>query len=120
MNNEIDIENSRKVILKACKKMINGEMDFLSGCLEIHKNVFNICEKDKYPDDIFGIFILISSESDHIPLTTESRELYNKEYLKELDKEAEELIDFYKKNILKGCQDVIKYLESASHQNSIR
>lgn len=105
------IKNSKKIILNCCEKMIAGEMGFLTGCIEIHKNVFNIYGKNQFPDDIFSIFILISSESTHIPLGEEAQELYSKAYLKKLDKEAEKLINFYKKDIIKGCYNVINHFE---------
>lgn len=54
MNELFYVENSKNKILENCKKMLNQEIDYLSGCLEVHKNVLNICEKNQYPNDIFN------------------------------------------------------------------
>lgn len=99
-------QKSLAKIIEIANKMLKGEINLAKGSREI------VSLKNKIEDsenNIFNTFIMVDSDTDHIPLDQHVRKIWNKNALKELDKELDEYIQDMKLSIITGCKNLIKY-----------
>ena len=54
----------------------------------------------------FHIFGVITSETDHIPMN-EMRNRCSKAFLERIDNETKELVEYYKKDVTKSCNEIL-------------
>lgn len=105
LNKQIEQKSLAKII-EIANKMLKGEINLAKGSREI------VSLKNKIEDsenDIFNTFILVDSDTDHIPLDEDIRKRWNQESLKELDKELDQYIFDMRKKILESCKELIRY-----------
>ncbi len=99
-------KESIKKIVKIANKILKEEINLALGCRQIYRLKGNTDDSD---NEIYNIFILVASDTDHIPLDQHVRKIWNKNALKELDKELDEYIQDMKLSIITACEKLIRY-----------
>jgi hypothetical protein len=101
-------DNSRRELLKLARAMLNGELSYLEGAprvLKLRSRV--IGDADITSDLAFGIFSLISSETDHLPLQ-EQRVLWASESLAKLEEKIILSEEWARPIGIKACENLIE------------
>jgi len=97
---------SKSKIISIAEKIILKEMNLLEGCRQIVRLVHNLSEEDQNNPDIL-IITTIESYLDVYP-SSKVRDLWNKNVLKEKDKELAEFWQRNESDFIKACQGIIK------------
>src|ERR1700677_209467 len=90
------------------RAMLDGSMPLLLGCKRILGPIHRL---GLGRDDAFVVFVLVDSETDHLPLDPEEKKLWNPQVLIEKEKEIAEYTvwaEGLKRNPRIACEAVIK------------
>ena len=99
-----DLTRDEKATLVAvARKIISEEIDFLDGCHEIAHLLIGFPYEN---DQDLCIFVLVNSETDHLPLGS-TRKHWDPTALEKRDKEIQNYIDRYKKDVVIASRNII-------------
>ncbi|MEM5344267.1 DUF2489 domain-containing protein [Paraburkholderia azotifigens] len=95
----------RRRLVELAHAMLDGKVSFLEGAVQVHtiKNrLIGIAERDAD----FGVFLVIMSETDHLPLEAQ-RHLWAPEALARLDPELKRTEEWARSFALQACRNLI-------------
>ncbi len=98
-------QESKDKIVSIANKMLNNNINLVDGCRQISRLRFN---SDNPNDDVFNIFVLVSSDTEDVPLDENVRKNFGSDYLKEKEAELNSYLDEMKGRILEDCRKVIE------------
>jgi hypothetical protein len=78
--------------------------DFLHSCRRLATLRHDICSDDQDVD--FNIFVVLDSETDHLP-SPEARPYCSVEWLKKSDDELKDVTAFYRKEVVEACTRLV-------------
>lgn len=109
---QIKYESIQKIV-DIASKMLKDEINLVKGSREIYRLMSNIDNPD---NNIFNIFTLIVSDTDHIPVDESVRRHFESDYLKEADEKLNKYLEHMKPEILEGCRKIIdKYSKKTNN-----
>lgn len=91
-------------------KMRNKELSFFEGAVRMAPLRFDIRGVDDFDED-FIAFVVISSETDHLPLEAQ-RPLWNPNVLKGLEAEFLRIEEWASAFAVEACENIIKRFDS--------
>ncbi len=104
INKMSDVE-ARSELVALAQAMLDGKLTFLEGSVRVvalKEQISNVADDD--PD--FLAFVLISSETDHLPLAAQ-RSLWSSEALARLEPEFKSVEDWARSFALEACKNFI-------------
>jgi hypothetical protein len=105
---QMNIKNNSDII-NIAQQMLDGQIGILEGS-RMFAHIYYSCESMPQFKALLP-FVAIESESDNLP-TEETRKYWNKEVLKEKDKEINELENYYRKTAIQACKDIINQFKN--------
>ncbi|ASW03548.1 hypothetical protein [Paraburkholderia aromaticivorans] len=105
----------RRRLVEVTHAMLDGKLSFLEGAVQVHaiKNrLIGIAERD--PD--FGAFLLIMSETDHLPLEAQ-RPLWAPEALARLEPELKRTEEWARSFAPQACRNLIARFDTVDDES---
>lgn len=104
ITNESYVLSARKRAVAVAFGMINGEVEFLEGAIELASLRHEAAVEENDPD--FMAFVVIASETDSLPIGA-PRALWSKEALAKHQPEIDAAIMWAKKVGMAACQSLV-------------
>ena len=105
MTHEEHIEKQRQRVCEVTKGMLDGSTHYLEGAIELCSLRHQVEAYES--DEAFEAFILVESETDHLPLGTE-RKYWSELALERHEHEIEELVVWAKEVSLAECKSLLE------------
>jgi hypothetical protein len=105
----------RRRLVEVAHAMLDGKLSFLEGAVQVHaiKNrLIGMAERD--PD--FGAFLLIMSETDHLPLEAQ-RHLWAPEALARLEPEFKRTEEWARSFAPQACRNLITRFDTIGDES---
>lgn len=103
--NESEVE-ARQSLVSVSRLMLSGKISFFEGAILI-RNLKDKCGGLDDHDQDFLAFVVIASETDHLPLAAQ-RHLWNPESLKRLESEFIKTEEWASTFAFKSCENLIE------------
>ena len=100
-----DVE-ARRELISLAQAMLDGELSYLEGTAKILR-VLKMLSDIEEPDRDMDVFILISSETDHLPFEND-RHLWSKEALNKLEPVLKRTEDWAKSVARDACKNLVQ------------
>ena len=106
MTNEEYVRERENGLLASFEKILQSDF----GILDLVINIYSILsEFDLHNKEEFSIFLLVESESDHLP-KAKTRHLWDSNVLTEKDEEIKNMEMHYHAEIVLGCEKLKSFL----------
>lgn len=97
--------DARKNVATIAQSLLSQNISFLEGIRQLNSLRFEVSTDDNDID--FQIFVLIDSETDHMPVK-ETRLMSAKSWLVKCDADLDAIQKFYSLDVSKSCENLIK------------
>lgn len=110
-HNERFLEEKCSEVANTARLIRDGKMNIVEGALRLSALRHDVSRKDF--DDDFMLFVVIASETDHLPVG-EVRKQYSPDALRKADREIEEVEKFYRVEVQAACEKLIARFSNAT------
>jgi hypothetical protein len=105
LSDDSQISDARKDVATIAQSLLSQNISFLEGIRQLNSLRFEVSIKDNDID--FQIFVVIDSETDHMP-AKETRLMSSKSWLVKCDADLDVIRKFYSLDVSKSCENLIK------------
>ena len=112
MNNDHQKMSPEQYAVVLAKTMLERKLSFFEGAVLMAPLRFHIKGVEQFDED-FIVFVVIESETDHLPLQAH-RHLWNEDSLKKLEPEFIHTEEWASTFAIKACENIIKRFDVAN------
>lgn len=91
-------------LISVITMVLDGKVGIIYGSRLIQQYRFDLDDEN---DKDFGVFVLVDSDTDHLPVDNE-RDNWSAEALVRKDREIAEVEDFYRRDVFYACEVLLE------------